>query len=173
VIILTVLLVIYLGCTAAYAWYTPQQDIGTGRRLLAAGGASLVAAAVALLIVAAAADVYGIAVAAARHKVIPVGIDILLAAVVAGPSALVVLGVFAKRGRRAPALAAVSLCLAGYAACLVKLLFVTYPAVDPSAPEILIPATVGLIPVVLLGAGLMRSAPPVPGSSHNASANLA
>ena len=164
-IILTLLLAMYVGATAAYGWYSPQQGVGTDRRLMAAGGASLVAAAVVLLIVAIAADLYGVGLAVARHQRIPDGIDVLLTALVAGPAVLLVLGVFAKRGRRLPALIAVGVCLAGYGAGLVQLLFATYPAVDPSAAEMVIPAAVGLIPAVLLGAGLMRSAPRVPRSS--------
>jgi len=67
---------------------------------------------------------------------------------------------FAKEGRRGPALAAVVLCLAGYGASLVRFLLVQYPAVDPSAAEILIPAAVGLIPAFLLGAGIKHSPGP-------------
>jgi hypothetical protein len=156
VILLTVFLAMYVAGSAAYVWTAPRQDTGRRRRLLAAGGASLVAVGIPLLIIALGAVGFAVALAIARHQAVSVGQGFLLATVVLSPIALIVLGVLAARGRRLPAMVAVALCVAAYALCLVRVLAASSPGVDPSASDILIPAAIGLLPPVLLTAGLLR-----------------
>src|SRR5579863_3183920 len=160
------MLATYVSATAAYAWYSPEHGIGTARRFMAAGGASLVAVAIALLIVGVGVDIYGIELATARHLGISPGDGILLAAGVVGPAALIALGMSAKTGNTGAALAAMVLCVAGYGASLVGFLLVQHPAVDPSSADVLVPAAVGLIPVFLLGVGIMRSIRPLRASTE-------
>jgi hypothetical protein len=147
----------YVGAPPLYVLSAPRRHLGRSRRLLAAGGASLVAVAIALLILAVGAVGFGVELAVARHQDVPVGVALLLAALLLGPIVLVVLGVLSARGKRAPAVLAVILCLIAYAVCCVRVLAASSSGVDPAASDVLIPASLGLIAPALLVAGLVRA----------------
>jgi hypothetical protein len=159
---LTVVLAVMVLGAGGYAWESAGASpcgapvAPVGRRLLAAGGVSLGAAGLPALLVGVATNVFMLGLAEGRYQPIPVGFLIFMVALVAGPMALIILGILSAIGRRRAALGGGLLGLAGYVALFVVV--VPFPHSSPGA-ELLLPASVGVVPAFVL---LLAAAVPAP-----------
>lgn len=143
---------------AGYAWEVSgdrRPARPADERLLVAGGVSLAAAGVALLVVGAGTDVFVLVLAEARPGTIGLGGEPFMVVALAGPAALIGLGVLAARGRVAAALAGVGLAGTAYVVVAAEALL-PFPGFGDPGPSTLGPASIGLVPVALLLSGILR-----------------
>ncbi len=143
---------------AGYAWEVSGERRparSAHERFLVAGGVSLAAAGVALVVVGSGTDIFMLGIAQGRQETFGMGSAAFMTLAMVGPAALVVLGVLAGRGDGWAALSGAG--LAG-TACLVlpAEALLPVPGFGDPGPTALGPATVGLVPVALLVAGLLR-----------------
>jgi hypothetical protein len=158
-----VLLVIILAAMGlvgfgGYAWEVSgdrRPPRPTGERLLVAGGVSLAVAGIALLVVGAGADLFVLGLVLHRPGTLGPDGEVFMTVAVVGPAALIGLGVQSARGHVAAALAGVGLAGTAYLVVAAEaLLPFTIPGFGDPGPSALGPATVGLLPVALLLAGV-------------------
>ena len=143
---------------AGYAWEVSgdrRPVRSADERLLVAGGVSLAAAGVALLVVGVGADLFALGFVLHRPGTIGLGGEAFMTVAVVGPAALIGLGVLAARGHVAAALAGVGLAGTAYLVVAAEALL-PFPGFGDPGPSALGPATVGLLPVALLLAGILR-----------------
>jgi hypothetical protein len=143
---------------AGYAWEVsgdrrPAQS--ADERLLVAGGVSLAAVGVALLLVGAGTDLFVLGLVLHRPGTIGLGGEAFMVVAVVGPATLIGLGVQAARGHVPAALAGVGLAGTAYLVVAAEALL-PFPGFGDPGPSALCPATVGLLPVALLLAGVLR-----------------
>ncbi len=153
------ILAVYVVISACGGWWVSGDSRRTRRsvseRLLVAGGGSLAAGAVPLLVVGVAADGFSVGLAAGRHGTFGAGEAAFMIVAVAGPATLLLLGVLAARGQRAPALGGFVIVLSAYVVLVGVALFHGDPG-----PSAIAPATAGLLPGVLLLLGFIRRETP-------------
>jgi uncharacterized membrane protein len=158
VLTISFLLALYVLGIAGYAWSDRRR--GTSDRYLVAGGVSLVAASVPLLLVGVATDVFSLALASGDHQALRSGWIVLMVALVAGPIALITLGLRAAFGSGRAALAAAVLTLGSYAVPVASV--VPFPH-SSTGMALLVPGSIGLLPAASLVIGLRSRGTKNPG----------